>query len=554
MSSLRPKYLRMEGFRSFRQPIEIEFTPGAILIKGPISGSGKSSIVVAIAYVLGYSAPPATELKNWYSKKMKVELGLTDDQRDIVLTRDPKFSMTMDGVTKTGKDAEAELDKLLGVDRELAEVLTYREQRKPGAFLYQSDSDRKEFLTRLIPSLKELETAHESFEAELATISRNISVVDTEVKTLEGFLNANTDAHDKLLNAQAAFSSAQSELHACQATAENENQLRQTESAVGDKLRQAMQIQQKAQILRHENDGLRTQMLTLKSDIDSLSKSICPTCRREWLESVGAMDSKQNKLNQMLERFQSNASFHKNAQPVIESIGVLNTEIISVRDQLSRLAAPKNALQRTLDIASQQRHECIRHAKAYDDTAKRVEEQKTLLNTIASEYAISQHMTEVFGRNGFMGVIFDEVLGEIESRANDMMAFVPNVNRFTLALSSISTMKNGNTKRSISVKLHCDAMEIGISSLSGGQKVVVELCIDLAIAETIRKRSGCKLGWIVLDEAMDGLDVATKQSVLDMISSKVNGQVIVIDHATEVQEGFSKIIRVQFDGRDSTIS
>ena len=554
MSSLRPKLLRIEGFRSFRQPVEIEFTPGAILIKGPISGSGKSSIVVAIAFVLGYSAPPATELKNWYSKKMKVELVLTDGTNDFLLVRDPKLSITSNGVTKNGKDADAELDRLLGVDRELAEVLTYREQRKPGAFLYQSDSDRKEFLTRLIPSLKELESAHETFEADLATISRNVSIIDTEVKTLEGFLNANVDAHDKLLNAQAAFSTASAELHACQATAENENQLRQSEATVGDRLRQAVQIQQKAQILRHENDGLRTQMLTLKSDIESLSKSICPTCRREWLESVGAMDSKQNKLNQLLERFQSNSSFQKNAQPVIESIGILNTEIISVRDQLSKLSAPKNALQRTLDIASQQRHECIRHAKAYDDTSKQVEEKKGLLNKFSAEYMISQHMAEIFGRNGFMGVIFDEVLGEIESRANDMMAFIPNVNRFTLALSSISTMKNGNTKRSISVKLHCDAMEIGVSSLSGGQKVVVELCIDLAIAETIRKRSGCKLGWIVLDEAMDGLDVATKQSVLDMISSKVKGQVIVIDHATEVQEGFSKIIHVKFDGRDSTIS
>jgi DNA repair exonuclease SbcCD ATPase subunit len=554
MSKLRPKSLKFEGFRSFREPARVDFTDGAILIKGPVSGSGKSSIVVAMAYALGFSAPPATELKNWYSKKMKVELILTDGEKDISIVRDPKLSVTCGDTTKTGKDAESFLDEVLGVDRELAETLTYREQRKPGAFLYKTDSDRKEFLARLIPSLKEIETAHDGFAADLTNLIQKIAILDAEVKSIEGFLSANANAHDKLLAAQAAFSEVSVEFHKLEASSEKEKELRQIEATVSDRLRQSMQVQQKAQILKHENENLRTQMVALKSDIDSMQKSICPTCRREWLESMDMVGAKQEKLKVLLEKFQSNTVFQKNAQPVIDAMPELNAEILSVRDQLSKLSAPKDAVKRALDLASYNRHECIRQANAYDENLKKAGEKKSEMARLSTEAVIAQHMSEIFGRNGFMGVIFDEVLGEIESRANDMMAFVPNVNRFTLSISSVSTMKNGNTKRSISVKLHCDAMEVSVPSLSGGQKVVTELCIDLAIAETIRKRSGCRLGWIVLDEAMDGLDMTTKQSVLDMIASKVNGQVIVIDHATEVQEGFSKIIEIQFDGRDSKIA
>lgn len=554
MKKLRIKSLEMEGFRSFVNKTTVEFPAGATLIKGPVSGSGKSSIVVAAAHAVGFSAPPATELRSWYAKKMSTKLVLTDDEQDIVIKREPKLSVRVGEVEKTGKDAEAFLDELLGVDRELAETLTYREQRKPGAFLYKTDSDRKDFLSRLIPSLREIEVAHDSFNQDLATITQRSEILAAEVQSLRGFVEANVNANQNLLGAQASYSSAYSDWESAQNTSDKESELRQIESTVSDKLRQAMQVQQKAQILKHENEGLRSQLMTLKGDIEALQKSICPTCRREWMESMVMLDDKQVKLKNLLERFQSNTVFQKNAEPVIEAIPAFDSELRGARNQMAQLSAPKQALKSALDIASAHRHECIRHAKSFEENSKKLGDKVALIQSLEIEAVIARKMVDIFGRNGFMGVIFDEVLGEIESRANDMMGMIPNVNRFTLALSSVSVAKNGNTKRSISVRLHCDAAEIGVGSLSGGQKVVTELCIDLAIAETIRRRSGCRLGWIVLDEAMDGLDVNTKQCVLDMVISKVNGQVIVIDHATEVQEGFSKIVDVNFDGRVSSIA
>ncbi len=80
-----------------------------------------------------------------------------------------------------------------------------------------------------------------------------------------------------------------------------------------------------------------------------------------------------------------------------------------------------------------------------------------------------------------------------------------------------------------------------------------ELCTDLAVSETVRARSGSKLGWVALDEAMDGLDVETKLAALDAIRSKVDGLLIVVDHSTEIKENFDKVIEVEYDGRCSYV-
>lgn len=98
-----------------------------------------------------------------------------------------------------------------------------------------------------------------------------------------------------------------------------------------------------------------------------------------------------------------------------------------------------------------------------------------------------------------------------------------------------------------------DGEEIPVKSLSGGQQCSLELCTDLAVSESIRSRSGSPIGWLCLDEAMDGLDIENKKAALDVIRQKISGMVLIIDHSTEIKEGFEKVINVEFDGRSSRV-
>lgn len=70
MSGLRPSKLILEGFRSYKDRSEIVFPEnGTLMITGSdtnsgiSSGSGKSSIVEAIAFALGFNTLQTTESK-----------------------------------------------------------------------------------------------------------------------------------------------------------------------------------------------------------------------------------------------------------------------------------------------------------------------------------------------------------------------------------------------------------------------------------------------------------------------------------------------------------
>src|SRR5579871_3899434 len=112
-NALHPTKLILEGFWSMKDRTEFTFpAKGPVLITGNwkdstvSSGSGKSIIPRAIRFALGFSDTPATELKNWDSKKLYVNLTLTDDVNTYEVIRDPKLSLVING-SVYGSDGKA---------------------------------------------------------------------------------------------------------------------------------------------------------------------------------------------------------------------------------------------------------------------------------------------------------------------------------------------------------------------------------------------------------------------------------------------------------------
>jgi DNA repair exonuclease SbcCD ATPase subunit len=139
MKTLRVEEVEFEGFRSFEQRTTVRFpSTGMVLINGQwagteqSSGSGKSSIPMAIAFCLGFCDLPMTALRNWNTKTFYVRTRLSDGEHTVDVIRDPKLKLVEDGVEYRGlsKGADERLKEILRTPPDLIHVLTYRQQRE----------------------------------------------------------------------------------------------------------------------------------------------------------------------------------------------------------------------------------------------------------------------------------------------------------------------------------------------------------------------------------------------------------------------------------------
>lgn len=171
MTHIRLRALELENFRSWREPARIEFPErGLVLIRGPGSGCGKTSVVQAIADALGVCAVPATRLASWGSKGRRVAIELTSDQGAMRVERTSGMRLVADGKEVKGapKFLTERLQGFLGLrDMEWLRPLTFRPQRSRSFFLQLTDADKKAFLASILQGLEAVEKAVEASETSI---------------------------------------------------------------------------------------------------------------------------------------------------------------------------------------------------------------------------------------------------------------------------------------------------------------------------------------------------------------------------------------------------
>lgn len=156
----------------------------------------------------------------------------------------------------------------------------------------------------------------------------------------------------------------------------------------------------------------------------------------------------------------------------------------------------------------------------------------------------------LLGRQGFLGVIFDDVLAEIAAATNAILGQVANVRNLVFEFDSDPEVKRITPL----VRLDGDCRPFN-SGLAGGMKSAIKLAVDLAVGEVVAKRRGSYPGWLVLDESFNGLGRVSKETCMEMLSSYAGDRlVLVIDHATEFQSLFQQVVQVEsVDGKSRVL-
>lgn len=175
---------------------------------------------------------------------------------------------------------------------------------------------------------------------------------------------------------------------------------------------------------------------------------------------------------------------------------------------------------------------------------------KALADVNAAEEALAQEKDFLGMVRGFLSYIFDETLARIADATNARLALIPNVSDLTLRFASERETGTGKLRQEIIPVCEKNGHSIPLKAgVSGGMYTVVELAVDLSLADVISERTGVYPGFLVLDEAFEGLDATSKVAVFDLLKDTSKDRaILVVDHACEMKELFDSRIRMDFDG------
>jgi hypothetical protein len=175
---------------------------------------------------------------------------------------------------------------------------------------------------------------------------------------------------------------------------------------------------------------------------------------------------------------------------------------------------------------------------------------KESYDAAAAEAALEADAGELVKR--FLGAVVDEALTRIGDDASEILAHVKNTSHVSIGFTLQRETDSGTLIRRIEPEIRVRGRVVPFDSgISGGMQTPVELAVDLAFGRVAAERRGSYPGWLILDEALNGLGSVEKGSCLEMLGEFAGDRlVLVVDHDTSFQGLFSRTLHVeQSDGR-----
>lgn len=530
---------------------------------------------------------PEDGLANAMEKRLDDLIGYDAAYRAALTYREQRERGTF--FSKTDQEKKEFLGKLLGLERYEAAVELAQSQAstlRPQVQQLESKLATYEQVFRDMeldarePELVDAESLQASWE-NLQGARASLIIKRSELQAQADAEAAAEEANYKALQAKLAL-----------ARADRDKQVAQLEAAARAKLQEVGDI--KAAMAAFERDiakepALRNELANLHAEKAALDNYTCPTCRRQWdsapgkkdevlaragviwdaLDQVASAKDRLAELKQRLNQVQSITSEIAVADVPAELEKQLQTSRLALLLKMSRdfdvdgdiaaidlkLAQAQSQLAAAKATNAARLEAWEKRKKSKEGCALAIEGAKKELQATRYALEVEEDFAKILGREGFLGAIFEEVLDEISEEVNRILANVPNVATCTFRFASEKQLKKGGEKRAIIPTIHRDGQELPFKAgCSGGMQSAIELAVDLALTKVVARRTGKDLGWLILDECFEGLGKVEKEGCLEMLKEHAADKlVIVVDHASEFQEFFSKVIVVEKSGNESKV-
>lgn len=427
-----------------------------------------------------------------------------------------------------------------------------------------------------------------------------------ECRHMQGVLRAEVDKLERGVREAEALergargdAAGEKKLELQQARALREALQRDAQETLKARRAQAAQLRAQAQPLRDAlaRADLQDQDLrTVRDAITAWEAAVCPTCDQKWeqdqvrrkrlqdrLEALEAEVALRPRRRQALEDLEAQIRAAETLPPpdprlerllaveqqLTQALAALTSVQDSdrLRDLRSELAETRGSLQQVevtltakdrelaqVNARNEARESLLKAKNARLDRLRAaIRDAEEKLRAHEQGLAQERDFVAVLGREGFLGVIFEDILAEIAADANRRFARLANVREVSLEFSTETEAGRRQIKAFVTVRGHRGRPDV---ICSGGMLTSVEQVVDMAVIAVVARRCPGRLpAWICLDEVTNGQGPVTKEAALEVLrDAAADRLVLVIDHGTEFKEAFESTLDIEFQAGVSRVS
>ena len=563
--------IEIQGFMSMGHST-VEFTDkGLVLIRGinqfeelsESNGSGKSSIFESVIWTLtGYTSRNSSNIVNRYTTTGAMcKLTLEVDGTEYVVRRTKDHSQygTSLTIVKDGEDisgnTKTKSEKVLATELPklsyaILTSIVVLSQGLPGRLSSMKPSQRKSTLEELSSSESYLSVLDSKMIQASKTLSDSKMNLLSEISRRSGMISSSESAIRNANQQIQSILDSQKDLITPEECAQLEEELAVNQAKHSELSTEYSNLSNKlnelSMIIRDSSsnvDKYKYELQVITNTFTSVnSKGECPTCHRpladqQYVQST--MDSCmeqsitiKQKISQELDRSNvAQAELDSNSSRLTEISSQLDELSSRINDSVSKVSKFKSFSDKTEYIKASivTNEECIQTAKK---ESAEFEEQLSKVESQLSIHAyIKRQMTKKFRSFLLQGTI-DYMNTKLDDYSKVLFK--------NQGVVSLDVNKNN-----IDIKLGDSYFE----ELSGGESRRVDLLLQLAQRDLARNESGFSSNILVLDEALDYLDNAGIESVIDLIESKSEDveSILVVSHKTDVKLPYDEMWTVVKD-------
>jgi exonuclease SbcC len=542
---------------------------------GRANGAGKSAIFNAISFALYDRVPRRITKSEIVRKGAKdgsccVTLGVDDRVFKVKRSRPTLVEFFIDDV-KVDMTQE-EFESKIGLNYDQFVLTMYNPQDSNERFLTLNDSDKKNFLLKIM-NLNKFNSAKDTVSEKIKDLSQQRLMILSKIETYKSNIKIYKESLIDPTVVQLSIDQINRDITFYSVKIKELEKV--LEPDLSKYAETESKIQQKiisfATANANRSDELkkyRTLEANLKPFDPRKPDASCPVCRVELniqgktlakvddiealklqhnahqeeiksemliakqnIDKYDTILSKQDEVNALVNKIknkkQEEYRDYRDAQSSIfeykNSISIKNSQLGTLNSQLEKNNDIKDKIQ-----------EIVNNTKNLNDKLEGVDLELSILGAVDS----------IFDSTGAPAYIIDCIIDLINEAASSNICDIWSNASYTI--KTYKENKDKTVKAKISESLVIDGSERSIGSLSGGEFRALSLLLDFAIIDVLGSQYNVNINPIILDEPFDGLDNLGRELIIDLLSKiSQTRQIWVVDHASEAKSLFNQVVKVE---------